>query len=200
MSRGSPIPEDQLAALYYDEKRSMQQIAHTLGCSVNKVVYWMAQYGFERRSWSEETYVYRNPAGDPFTIRLPQTPEEERLFGVGIGLYMGEGTKTGSDVSLANSNPGIHRTFISFLETFCGVHREQLRVRINIFDDCDVEGATRWWADQLGLTLDQFYQPEVRKARGGTYTRKSTYGTLTIYFCNFKLLNIIKGWCSEYCQ
>lgn len=200
MSRGSPIPEDNLAYLYYDCTLSMQQVANRLGCSVNKIVYWMNQYGFERRDWSEATYVYRNPDGDPFEIRLPQTDAERVLFGVGIGLYMGEGTKPGHRVCLANTNPGILRVFIRFLETFCGVQRNQLRAGLNVYDDCDVETTMQWWEAELGLTSNQFFKPTVQQSRGGTYKNKSVHGTVSIYFSNFKLLNIINGWCEQFYQ
>jgi len=198
--RGCPLARDELEQLYYVQKLSMQQIAHHFGCSVNKVVYWMQQYGFERRTWSEATYVYRNPDGDPFKICMPETVEEWKLFGVGIGLYMGEETKSGFDVAFANTNPGLHRTFILFLEKFCGVQRQQLKAWLNIFDDCDIEVAIHWWAEQLGLKREQFYKPHIRKSRKGNYHNKSVYGTLTVSFANMKLLKVINQWCSEYCE
>ena len=196
--RGSRIPKEELESLYYDKKLSMQEIATYLGCSLHKVAYWMDQYGFERRNWSEATYVQRNPDGDPFRIRMPETPSEWALFGVGIGLYMGEGTKTGWAVSIANTNPGIHRAFISFLEQICGVCKAHLRADLNIYDDCDIRATILWWSEQLGLQQEQFCEPYVQAAKGGSYTRKSMYGTLTVRFGNFKLKKIIEDWCSEF--
>jgi uncharacterized protein YjcR len=46
----------------------MAEIATQLGCSVNKVVYWMDRYGIARRRWDEASYVKHNPKGDPFAI------------------------------------------------------------------------------------------------------------------------------------
>ncbi len=160
----------------------------------------MAQFGLERRSWSEATYLNRNPDGDPFTITLLETPEEWYLFGVGVGLYLGEGSKTGWSVTLVNTNPGIHRTFLTFLERICGVQRGQLRAELNIFDDCNVDDAIEWWCNQLGLTSNQFSKPMVRQSRGGNYTNKSTHGTVAIRFHNVRLQNIILGWCSGHCE
>ena len=194
------IDKDELARLYYDEQLSMQQVAERLGCSNGKVAYWMDKYNFKRRSWSQATYVYRNPDGDPFQIRKRETAEEWKLFGVGIGIYMGEGSKTGGSVSIANTNPGIHRIFITFLELICGVPREKLGAWLNIYDDCHVELATKWWAKQLNLSLEQFAKPQVRESRGGTHKQKSIYGTLTVRFGNLKLKKIILNWCEEYYQ
>jgi hypothetical protein len=157
----------------------------------------MERYGLARRDWSAATYAYRNPDGDPFDIRMPATAEEWKLFGVGIGLYMGEGSKKGFSVEFANADPRLHRTFITFLETFCGVERQRLKAWLNIFDDCDVQQAMLWWYQELGLSLEQFHKTHVRKSRSGSYTKRSTYGTLKISFSNTRLLKIIQDWCDE---
>lgn len=47
--------QERLEQLYVQEKRSMQEIADVFGCSPNKVVYWMDQYGIARRDQSEAT-------------------------------------------------------------------------------------------------------------------------------------------------
>jgi hypothetical protein len=112
---------------------------------------------------------------------------------------MGEGSKKGvHTVALANTNPAILRIFLTFLDQFCGISRSEVNVWINIFDDCNVEEATQWWADELGLSLGQFYSTTVRQSRDGNYTKKSKYGTLSISFSNTKLKKIIDDWCSTY--
>jgi hypothetical protein len=152
----------------------------------------------ERRDISEALYIHKNPDGDPFTICMPQTTEDRELFALAIGLYMGEGAKNHHTVSMANANPSIHRVFLLFLERICGVNRKQVNVWLNIFDDCDVEESKRWWAEQLGLDLEQFYNTTVRESRGGTYTKKSKHGTLSIAFSNIKLKKMVDDWCYEY--
>ncbi len=196
--RGQPLPRSELEQLYYGSKFSMQQVAEHFGCSINKVAYWMQQYGFARRTWSDATYVYRNPAGDPFVIHMPETAEEWKLFGVGIGLYMGEGAKTGFNVALANSEASIHRTFILFLKRFCGIDPTRLVAELHLHSDCNVQEAISYWADELGIDRDQFSQPYVHPARRGTYKHKSNFGTLTIRFCNTRLKKIILDWCTEH--
>lgn len=197
---GDEIRQEELERLYYQEQLSMQQIAERFGCSVHKVDYWMKRFGFDRRSWSEATYVYRNPEGDPFQIRMPETSEEWHLFDLAIGIYMGEGSKKGFDVSVANTNPKIHLIFISFLEKVCGIDKTQLKAYLNIYDDCDVEDSIIWWAEQLGLESRQFVKTTIRKSRGGTHIQKSERGTLKVYLNNVKLKAIILKWCEEYYQ
>src|SRR5579859_2843472 len=138
MTRGTAIAREVLEQLYYAQRLSMQQIADRLGCSPHKVTYWMHAYGMERRTWSEATYAHCNPDGDPFKVITPVTPQEIELFGLGLGLFMGEGTrKAQHEVTLANASPDIHRIFLAFLGQICGVARSDLRVWINIFDDRD---------------------------------------------------------------
>ena len=195
----SDISEAELTHLYYDQQLSMQQIADRLGYHVGKVGYRMRFYGLERRNLSDATYAAWNPDGDPFTIKLPETIKEKELLALAIGLYMGEGTKEGiHGVALANTNPNIHRVYIRFLTEICGVAKSKLSVSLNIFDDCDVEKAIEWWCEQLGLHNDQFFKPTVRASRGGNYTKKSVYGTITISFSNVKLKKIVDNWCTEY--
>lgn len=200
LGQENPLTKESLSKLYYDQKWSMQQIANHYSCSVNKVVYWMNTYHLERRDWSEATYAYKNPDGDPFRIRLPETVEEEKLFALAIGLYLGEGTKKGiHNVAMVNSDPRVLRIFINFLERFCGIARKELHAGLNIFSDCDVEAAIQWWALSLGLEVKQFYVPTVREAKSD-YSKKSEYGTLSLTFSNIKLLEIIKRWCNEYAE
>ena len=197
-SSGS-LAQSTLVSLYYDQHYSMQEIAAELGCSPHKVVYWMDQYGLERRDWSEATYVKNNPDGDPFTIYEPHTSDEWMLFGLGLGLYMGEGTKTGKcNIVMTNTNPHIHRIFIQFLKVFCGVSSSQLRCWINIFDDVSAQIATKWWCHQLALSEDQFFKPTIREQKQGTYTRKSQHGTISVCFSNTKLKQILEEWCEKY--
>jgi uncharacterized protein YjcR len=71
----------------YIEGYSMAEIAKKIGCSINKIAYWMDKYKIKRRSNSEATYVKRNPNGDPFKIKNKLNLKEQRLQGLGIGIY-----------------------------------------------------------------------------------------------------------------
>jgi len=71
---------------------SMAEIARRAGISVHRVQYHLQRQGIPRRSHSEATYVKRNPLGNPFALKSPQTLEEAKLLGLGVGLYWGEGT------------------------------------------------------------------------------------------------------------
>jgi len=172
----------------------MTKIAEKLGCSVNKVVYWMDQHGIPRRGWDEASYVKHNPNGDPFKIKELETDEERDLFQLGLGLYIGEGTKNKRDVRLANTDPQVIRTFLRFLREICQVDESKIFAWLNIFDDVNLEEAQEYWEQVTGLPRAQFYKPTVRSSRGGSYQNKSRYGTVTVGISNAKLSSKIGEW------
>ena len=167
----------------------MMQISKRLGCSHHKVAYWMSEYNIMRRSQSEAIYLMHNPSGDPFKTKQPKTPEEYVLFGLGVGLYWGEGTKSDRNaVRLGNTDPAIIKSFMSFLIQFYGVDKSRLKFGLQIFSDINPADALNYWIKMLGVKKSQFYQPVVTRSGSiGTYRRKNKYGVATIRFGNTKL-------------
>jgi len=51
----------------YNKGFSIQEIADKLKINYHTLKYYFGKYKIPRRSWSEATYVKRNPNGDPFT-------------------------------------------------------------------------------------------------------------------------------------
>ena len=180
-----------LERLYVNEQKSTSDIAKVMGCSENKINYWLKKFGIPKRTISEAIYLKKNPDGDPFCFRMPKTQEEAILFGMGIGLYWGEGTKAnGNTVRLGNSDPKLIRKFMDFLVTFFGVDERDFRYHLHIFSDIDINRARKYWMNELGIEKNQFYKPTVtHTGKLGTYRHKSTYGVLTIYYGNIKLRN-----------
>ncbi len=193
------LSKELLEELYNQQKLSMAEIAERLGCSQNKVAYWMEKHGIPRRDISEAIYQWINPNGDPFDVRLPVSENEHDLFRLAIGLYIGEGKKRGhKDVAIANTDPRVIRVFLKFLREICRVNEDKIWAWINIFDDVDLEMAQLYWEQVTRLLRSQFYRPTVRPRRGGTYLNVSEYGTLTVGVSNKKLLEMVLNWCDEY--
>lgn len=187
------IESSVLKRLYLTEKLSIQQIAATLDCSANRVVYWMNKHGISRRGISEAIYNHHNPNGDPFTIKQIMSIEQAKLWGIGIGLYWGEGNKKNKySVRLGNTDPKLLETYIQFLTELCGVNKDKLKFGLQIFSDIDKEEALRFWCDRLSIQPSQFYKITVTISGSiGTYRQKSQYGVVTIYFHNKKLRDIL---------
>lgn len=185
------IKKEVLEKLYLRKKRSMQEIAKILRCSLHKVSYWMDQYGIKKRSISEANYLKYNPNGDPFKMRTPKTMKEAQLFGMGLGLYWGEGTKASKNaVRLGNSDPALIREFMSFLTLMCGVDKRDMKFELQIFEDLNKAKVEALWVKTLDINRNQMYKTRVTSTRGkGTYRKKNKNGVMGIYYGNTKLRN-----------
>ena len=160
----------------------MMEIAEELGCSVNKVVYWMDQHEIKRRSISDAVYQKHNPLGDPFTIKPIKTMADAKLLGMGIGLYWGEGNKANKHaIRLGNTDVELIKEFMRFLMQLFGVKKDKLRFGLQIFSDINPEEALKFWVDQLGVEPSQFSKIVVTISGSiGTYRNKSEHGVLTV--------------------
>jgi hypothetical protein len=173
----------------------MMQISAKLGCSSNKVTYWMDKHGLQRRSISEASYTKANPNGDPFTIKPIETMEEAELFGLGVGLFWGEGAKTSKhSVKLGNTDALLLKSFMKFLTTFYGINKNDFRFSLQIFTDLDHKKVLNYWTKELDVHPWQFYKPTVTISGSiGTYRKKSQYGVVMVHYHNMKLRDIIVG-------
>lgn len=188
------ISESTLRSLYVSRRFSVPAIARRLGCSQGKINYWLARYSIPKRSISDALYTKWNPSGDPFAVKPIRTPAEAMLYGIGIGLYWGEGTKSNkTSVRLGNSDPRLIRAFTKFLVCCYGIDASRLRFGLQIFSDMDPVRERRFWARSLGVSLAQFHQKTiVIPYRGvGNYRHKTQHGVVTVYFNNRKLRDII---------
>lgn len=170
-------------------------IAKKLCVSEHKINYWFSKYGISKRSISEAVYLKKNPNGDPFKFKIPRTKADSILFGIGIGLYWGEGNKRNkSSLRLGNVDPNLIKVYMSFLEKIYSVDKHKLRFGLQIFSDIFPEIAKKFWINKLNIKPSQFQKVIVTPTRGkGTYKNKSEYGVLTVYFNNSKLKKIMDG-------
>lgn len=189
------IPKETLEQLYLRDGHSMKKIATELGFSVNKIAYWMDKHNIKRRTISDAIYKIHNPEGDPFTIKNFSNMAEAQLYGLGIGLFWGEGNKADKySVRIGNTDPEIIKTFMQFLSVFFEVPKERLRFSLQIFTDIDSTAALRFWTRHLSVDSSQFYKITVTISGSlGTYRKKSQYGVVTLYYHNKKLRDIIVG-------
>ncbi len=171
----------------------MQDMAYSFGCSLHKVKYWMDKYEIQIRSISDAIYLKHNPGGDPFRFVNPRNLEEAKLFGLGMGLYWGEGTKANmGSVRLGNTDPQLIKRFMDFLIKFFNIKKSDLRFGLQIFTDIDKVEAMDFWIKNLRINSSQFFKPTITKSGSmGTYRKKSKYGVLTVMYHNTKLRNLL---------
>ena len=187
------LTKGKLEELYLDRKKSTADIAKIFKCSQRGINYWFKKYNIPKRTISEAVYLKWNPNGDPFKFILPKDFEEAKLFGMGIGLYWGEGNKANKNtVKLGNSDPALMRIFIKFLVKFFKIEKKDLRFHLHTFTDINLNEAYNYWIEELKIKKAQFYKPTVTiTGKIGTYRKKSKYGVLSVYYANTKLRNIL---------
>jgi len=173
----------------------MQEIAELQKCSLHKVAYWMTFYQIERRSKSDAVYLKNNPNGDPFKFKFPRSMQDAKIFGYGIGLYAGEGTKADkTSVRLGNTNPAIIFNFMHFLENIFKVQRKDFKFGLQLFTDIKEDVALDFWCKYLKVKGTQFYKTTFTKSGSmGTYRKKSEFGVVTLYYHNKHLRDMLCG-------
>lgn len=184
-----------LVKLYLEQNKSAQDIADIFECSLNKIWYWMGKYKIKSRTISDAIYQQKNPNGDPFKIKYPNTLKEAVLFGFGLGLYWGEGTKANKyAVRLGNTDYRLINKFIKFLIKVFNVKKKDLKFSLQLFNDIDPETALNFWVKNLGVAKTQFYNSTITKSvRKGTYGKRSEFGVLTVYYHNKKMRDALVG-------
>lgn len=187
------MDEATLRRLYLKDNLSTAGIARKFSVSEHKVNYWISKYQIPKRSISQAVYLKRNPKGDPFKYIKPKTESELVLFGLGIGLFWGEGNKVSKNsVRLGNTDPRLIEMFLKFLKEIYNIDNKKLRFGLQIFSDTKPAAAKKFWIERLRVRPDQFQKIVVTPSRGlGTYKHKSKYGVLTINFSNTKLKGIM---------
>ena len=188
------IPSKELlVTLYVKRKKSAKEVSRLLNCSEHKIHYWLDRYRIFQRSISDALYIKHNPNGDPFRVNRPKTIKAGILFGLGIGLYWGEGTRRNKNsIRLGNTDPKLIRKFIEFLQKMCGVKMSKLHFGLQVFSDMPAAKALKFWMDCLGIPLSQFQKVVITPAMSiGTYRHKTQHGVLTVYCNNKKLRDII---------
>lgn len=187
------LNEGKLRKLYIRDKKSAKEVADILKCSENKVTYWLRKYDIPKRSVSEAIYQKLNPNGDPFKINKINTQKLAFLYGLGLGLYWGEGTKRDRhSIRLGNTDPVMIVKFLEFLEKMYSIKRKKLRFGLQIFSDMSPQTALNFWSREIGFPKSQFMKVIVTPSRGvGTYRHKIKHGVLTIHYGNKKLRDIL---------
>ena len=153
----------------------------------------MKKYHIKTRSISDAIYLKNNPDGDPFEFMQPATLEAAKLFGLGLGLYWGEGTKANkSSIRLGNTDPKLIKEFMRFLAQIFGVKKRDFRFNLQIFTDIDTNTAVYFWMKELGVRREQFTKTTITQSNSiGTYRQKSKFGVLTINYHNKKLRDLL---------
>jgi len=125
------------------------------------------------------------------------------LWMLGLGLYIGEGSKLYENIRIINSNPEVIKLAVKWLKDICGLKNKNITLAIHLYPDNDINKCLKYWSAITGISLKQFRKTQIdrRIGKSGKKKRKLPYGTahLTVSSCgnkNFgvKLHRRIIGW------
>ncbi len=127
---------------------------------------------------------------------------KEKLFYLGLALYIGEGYKRGSEgaawkcVDVANSDPDVIRIMMRFFRECCDVEDKNFRIYLSLHDKKSEEMAIDYWVRQTGLKKENFIKTSFAQASSTKYKypRRLVYGTIHIRIYNTELFHQIIGW------
>lgn len=104
------------------------------------------------------------------------------LWLLGIGLYLGEGTKKQEAVQITNSDPKTIRLTIKWLKKICGLNTANFHIAIHTYPDNDLEETINFWSIITGVPKNQFGKTQIDRRVNKSTKKKNTlpYGTIRL--------------------
>ncbi len=107
---------------------------------------------------------------------------ERDLWLVGLGLYIGEGSKTQETVKVVNSDPNVIRLTMYWFKCSLKLSDQNLSLRIHVYPDTNIEAAFEYWMKVTNLPRDAFQGISIdrRTTKLRLNHGKLPYGTLHV--------------------
>lgn len=130
------------------------------------------------------------------------TVSDRELFLLGVTAYWCEGSKTkpwapSAQVTFVNSDPGLILLFLRWLDLL-QIEPDRLVFTVAIHENADLEVATRYWSDLVGVPAESFRRPTLKRHNPSSVRRKTGMayvGCLVVRVRRSSELNRrIEGW------
>ncbi|MBL7150286.1 MAG: hypothetical protein ISS84_01555 [Candidatus Pacebacteria bacterium] len=186
------------------QEMSYSQIKKKLKVSKSTLSLWLRDYPLskerirELRDCNEQRIEkYRETRRKNKEKRLQETYEIQKklvlplnkreIFVAGLLLYWGEGTKYRMDgLSISNTDPSIIKFFIYWLNKILDIPKEKMTVRLQLYNDMNIQKEINYWSDTLKIPLSQFAPPYIKKTSISRINHKGGFGHGT---CNVRINN-----------
>ncbi|MFA6304583.1 MAG: hypothetical protein WCV73_04130 [Patescibacteria group bacterium] len=128
---------------------------------------------------------------------------ERDLWMLGIGLYIGEGSKSYEDVRIMNSNPEIIKLAVHWFKKICKVGDKNLILTLHLYPDNNLRQSMKYWSNLTGIPLNQFRKSQIDTRVNKSWKKKNKlpYGTANVSVKTYgnpefgvKLHRRIVGW------
>ncbi|PIZ00855.1 hypothetical protein COY62_00860 [bacterium (Candidatus Howlettbacteria) CG_4_10_14_0_8_um_filter_40_9] len=105
------------------------------------------------------------------------------LLILGVGIYLGEGTKLNESIRIINSDPDIIRLSVWWFREICKLKNENINPCVHIYPDIDQKQAESYWSKIIGVPVSNFGKTQIDKRIGksGKKNRKLLFGTVHLY-------------------
>ena len=128
--------------------------------------------------WAHKAALDRTAKWRAEALTLWKDRKGEPHFLFGIGLYWGEGSKTGKVFVLSNSDPALMRCWVAWCARY--MSEVEYEVRVIVRADVDPERARSYWRRVTGQRVAS-YVGIVPSKNGPTV--KAIYGTAHMHAC-----------------
>jgi transcriptional regulator with XRE-family HTH domain len=195
MGYGGKWQERERARELRAQSWTLQEIADELGVAKGSVSVWVRDVEFTPKPRNRG-----HPAGPKHPMRLrreaelARCAEEAREWIAGLserdlsmfvlGLYAGEGAKTGGTLAMANTNPRYLLIFVTWLRRTFDVDESRLRVHLYLHEGLDLDAAVAFWSDLLGIPPEQFTKPYRAAADPSIRRAKHVYGCPAVRYAS----------------
>jgi hypothetical protein len=193
-----------------------KEICEELGVSRSSVSLWVRDVAFDRSEWqarAEANWHNGNfgPQRRPHSQKAAKEAEiarlqeegrqrigrltEKEFLVAGVALYAGEGSKTGTEVRFANSDPRMLLLFLTWLRRFYEIDETRLRLRLYLHDGLDLAAAVDFWSSLLGIPPEQMTEPYRAVPDPSIRRSKHPMGCPSVYYCSATIDRSIMGMC-----
>jgi hypothetical protein len=174
------ISHEEAEALYQEKRLSLSAIARLKGVHPDLIKRDLIYLGYSIRGHDAARYVCDyNAVG------------YEQLEALAIGIWMGEGGKSGRTVEVTNCDPDLLRIWLKFLLVVCNVDPLKLRLRITLHDLGLKESSEAYWQQNLNMNiLCAFHKKKVQPGYEGI--PRQPMGTATLRINSKFLMELIK--------
>jgi hypothetical protein len=104
------------------------------------------------------------------------------LWMIGLGLYMGEGSKVYERIRIINSDPDLINLAIKWFKDVCGLANENFSIAIHTYPDVDESELKSFWSKKTGIPISQFGATQIDRREGKKLGKqgKLAFGTAHI--------------------
>ncbi len=174
---------------------TLQEIADELGVAKGTVSVWVRDVEFTPKPRNRG-----HPAGSKHPMRVRKeveieqcrddamvwahsvTQRERSMFA--LGLYAGEGSKTGNTLGMANTNPRLLWEFVEWIRRDFMIDESRLRVVVYLHEGLDLDAAEAFWSRVLSIPRSQFTKPYRAIADSTIRSAKHRYGCATVRYAS----------------